>query len=138
MGIQDHRNILVVHNFTFVNNTVNGIATSDPTTPSKSSGAVGTPAKTKQVRPDNLLHDKEWEADYYDLKRSSTSSSVTSPSTSYQSPWKEDGRESTKDDSDDDKEWEVQALLDASPPQQPCARRGVGGRLLRPEAQLNK
>jgi hypothetical protein len=30
-----------------------------------------------QVRPGNLVHDKEWEADYYDLKRSSTSSSVT-------------------------------------------------------------
>jgi hypothetical protein len=49
MVIQDDRNILVVHNFTFVNNTANalayGNATSDPTTPSTSSGGVGTPAK---------------------------------------------------------------------------------------------
>jgi hypothetical protein len=34
-----------------------------------------------QVCPGNLVLDKEWEADYYDLKRSSTSSSATSLST---------------------------------------------------------
>jgi hypothetical protein len=50
-----------------------------------------------QVRPGNLVHDKEWEANYYDLRRSSTSSGVTSPSTPCRSPWKEDGSESTKE-----------------------------------------
>jgi hypothetical protein len=50
-----------------------------------------------QVRPGNLVHDEEWEADYYDLKPSSTSSSATSLSTSCQSTMKEDGRESTKE-----------------------------------------
>jgi hypothetical protein len=50
MVIQDHRNILVVHNFTFVKNTVNSNASSDFST---------------QVRSSNLMRNKDWEADYY-------------------------------------------------------------------------
>jgi hypothetical protein len=72
MVIQDNRNILVAHYIRFVNNTANGKATSDPTTPSTSSGELERQpnlAKGRSIRgfqyPSVCSLEIEWQCSRY-------------------------------------------------------------------------